>query len=180
MSATQTIKTPNVFVRIGRFLWGLFFLVVFFGGWTVIAFFAGGESMIDYVRVKTWDETVCTVRSAEMVFQKSGSHSSRGRQMYSIQTSYDYVVDGKTFHGSRYGVNDAPTGEFKRPARAEKYLQANPQVTCFYNPSKPSQSIIDRSFMGNILFVLLPLTFIFLFGGLMIWNVIKNKKSRRR
>ncbi len=179
MSSVEAIETKSILARVGSFIWGAFFLLVFFGGWLAIAFFAGGEGVIDYVRAKTWDENVCDVRSAEMVFQNHGTSATR-KQMYQIQTTYTYVVDGKEFYGSRYGLDDRATSEFRRPARAETYLKNNPQVTCYYNPRNPSEAIIDRSFTGNLLIVLFPLTFVVLFGGLMLMNINKKPKPARR
>ena len=86
------------------------------------------------------------------------THGSKGRTSYHINILYDYVVDGQTFHGSRFRYS------LFSPSSAQAYaaVSAHPagsEVTVHYRADNPSDSLLSPGVIGQdflVFFIILP------------------------
>jgi Protein of unknown function (DUF3592) len=86
------------------------------------------------------------------------THGSKGSTSYHINILYDYVVDGQTFHGSRFRYS------LFSPSSAQAYaaVSAHPvgsEVTVHYRADNPSDSLLSPGVIGQdflAFFILLP------------------------
>ena len=63
---------------------------------------------------------------------------------YWPEATYDYVVDGKSFHGNRYAVRNDDSFFKSSSEETIQQLTASPVVTVYYDPSQPSSSLLRR------------------------------------
>jgi len=134
-------------------------------GLAVLTYFAGGRDIYLWAASKQWIETTCVVEYAALDSQTD----SDGDEGYRVSTAYSFKDEADYFRGTRYAFNgfDWYSSNYVAPSRAVKYLKRNAAaVPCYYNPRNPDQSVIDRRFQTETLFVLVPGTIllILLFG----------------
>jgi Protein of unknown function (DUF3592) len=71
------------------------------------------------------------------------SHSSDGSISKTAALNYAYSVDGKSYQGDRVRVELATS-----PSDAERYPKGT-QVTVFYNPATPGDSVLEQGGAGS-------------------------------
>lgn len=151
-------------------------LVIFFGIFTAIGLgftcFVVIPGATRYLSSQTWVETPATV-----IWSRVESHSgSKGGSTYSVDLFYRYQFQGREYRSNSYNLTSGSSSG--RDAKQE-IVDAHPpnsSITCYVNPQKPWQAAVDRTLGAGILFGLIPLIFLSIGFGGMIW-ALKNRRA---
>ncbi len=155
----------------GKFVVYIFFSIFAIAGF-VGAYFLLVLPAKNVIAARSWVETPCKVLSAQVK-----SHRDSDGTTYSIDISYQYEFNGKTFTSDRYNfMGGSSSGRSGKQAVVDKYRKAKNPV-CFVNPDNPGQAVLVRGFQLTMLFGLIPLVFVAVgIGGI----VGIARKSKRR
>ncbi len=123
-------------------------------------------------RAQNWNPTRCQIEFSRVrVHLKRDSDSSRS---YSADVVYRYNVEGKTHRSDRLSFEYGTRSDRAECQRIVEDYPEGKTVTCYYNPDKPSESVIHRSSIGNFWpGLLLPLFSILLGFGEMAIVILK-------
>jgi len=188
MSSINTWKKPeqksSIVETLKRFfdgLWSVFAAIVVVGGLLGVMYFAGGRQIIDWVSARTWEENSCQIDYARVHDYRSGSGVS-GTRYYKVDTRFRYEVNGKPYVGKQYDFTLGASNSRGASARAVRFLNSRSSTTCYFNPRKPHQAVIDRGLRVGMLFVLIPTVLLMLFGTMAVGGLFRKifpKKKRR-
>jgi Protein of unknown function (DUF3592) len=125
--------------------------------WTALVLTFDGVIVTAAVRqqlAKSFSTVTGRVTKSEVTSQRG----SKGGTQYSVDIEYNYIVDGKRYHGTRFRYPDwsSSDGDWAREA-----VQAHPrgaQTTVYYQPGRPEESLLSPGIGGGELFMLLFLT----------------------
>ena len=162
----------------GRFGLGAFGSIIFIAG-CVALWFILIVPLMKWQNAKSWESTDCRIIKAEIE-----SHRSDDGTSYGAKFTYTYKVDGVDYtcdENSLFEVN----GSHKSAKRKLKKHPVGSTTTCFYDPEKPGDALLNRDLTWGMLFGLLPLIFILVGGGILGsaifgWGWDKDGKRARR
>lgn len=158
-------------------LWTVFSSVAIIGGLLGILYFVGGREAMSWISAMRWQETTCQVHGAKL----NSNRDIDGDSSYSISTSYSFIDEADKHFGNRYDFSIGEGSSSRGPsARAVRYLKNNPSVPCYFNPNNPEESVIDRSFHWNFLFMIIPLVLLGLFGTMAMGGLIGLVRGRKQ
>jgi hypothetical protein len=101
-----------------------------------------------------WVEVPCTVISSEV-----GSHSDSDGTTYSIDITFTYEYEGKTYRSDDYNfMGGSSSGRSGKEKVVRRYPPGSEQA-CFVNPDDPSEAVLSRDFSWEFLFGIIPLVF---------------------
>ncbi len=138
--------------------------------------YCGVDSVQTAVNMRTWKSTkgrIIKVRTSE---SKSGT-----KVRAAVGVIYTFKVNGKTYQGNKV----APGEEWdtfthtKDAVRHVAKLRANPEVTVYYNPKKPSESALDQVWSGLIIYLVVSWLATFVLWLIAIL-VIRAHRRRKR
>lgn len=148
----------------GRIFGTLFFLVFFLmgAGFAVAILVAAYQEAAVWV----WPEVECTILSAGV--EETGDD----RDPYRPTVAYSYTVDGRTFEGHTLTRADATTSSYDTARGPSDRYPVGAQTACRVNPDDPSESVLERRPPWIVFVVLLPLIFVAVGAGgiIFIWR----------
>jgi hypothetical protein len=158
ISSKATGKGPRWILVL---FFGVFFLAGsgFFYGFFLRAYFRIQEA-------RSWVETPCTIVSS-----KVESHTGGDSTTYSINMVYSYTVDGVEYKSSRYSFM---TGSSSGYSGKRAVVEANPpghKTVCYVDPENPIEAVLERGFVADMWFGLIPAVFILVGAGGMFFTV---------
>ena len=126
-------------IGMGFMVLGGIFLMI--GAWITVTAFSS----------QFWPTVPGTVAEAKVVGQVSQvSDPLRRHLVYNVQVSYDYVVDNKSYQGTRYslGSGDTVAGQFNEKSEARAWLRdsdfkSGQAVTVYVDPSDPENTVLS-------------------------------------
>ena len=121
-------------LRRSRLFPSLFFLAALVHAWLLTT------SVIDYVRVQSWEAVPARILSAQLV--DLTSHSG-----YEVKAAYEYKFNGRRYKGTRVQLHIGDDiFDFHRKMYQEllSHQRTGKPRTCFVNPTDPKQSILHR------------------------------------
>jgi hypothetical protein len=138
--------------RAALFVRGFFLLFFLIGAGAGYGFFIKPAWKI--AQAKSWPTIPCEiVRSG--VKTKSDSDGDTHR----VDIHYRYEIAGEPLDGNRYSFfGGSSSGYREKRAIADRY-QPGSRVTCFVNPADPTDAVLDRGFVGELWFGLIPAVF---------------------
>lgn len=152
----------------------LFFSVFLVAGLAVLYFMVLGPAR-DYATSRSWTETTCTMLSSQV-----GSHSDSDGTTYSVDVVYTYSVNGRAYQSDRFGfLKMSSSGRSGKEKTVARY-PVGARVPCWVDPTNPEKAVLSRDLSWEVLFLLLPLSFITVGGGGMIWAIKSMVKGRSR
>lgn len=128
---------------------------------------------LKYTDAKGWKET-----PAEVVWSRVESHSDDDGTTYSVDIFYSYEYEGAPYKSNTLGLMSGSSSG--RASKQEKVDQHPPgkEITCYVNPDKPWQALLDRDLGWWALFALFPLPFIAIgVGG--FWWLLKHRGKKK-
>jgi hypothetical protein len=155
-----------------------FSMVIFFGIFAVaglgVTFGVVIPGAMRYFAAQSWVETPATV-----IWSRVKSHSGESTT-YSADLFYRYQFEGRTYCSNGYKLmSGSSSGRDKK----QEIVNAHPPksaLTCYVNPHKPWQAVVDRDFGSGILFALFPLPFLGIGIGGMVWAMKKKRAEKAR
>lgn len=131
-------------------LWGVMLLA---GSWIYFGVFH--EPVREYIAAFSWRETPCTIVRSEVTQRPEAE--GLANIVYSAAIEYEYKGRERTFRGKRIWFMDTgPDSEADARALVGRYPQGS-RHTCFVEPNRPSNAILDRSLRPRLLVALIPL-----------------------
>ena len=147
--------------RFGYLFCGFFALI---GG--VALFFTCLRPTAEIIAACHWLETPCTVVSSE-VKSYSGNHGST----YSVNILYAYEVGGHEYRANRYHFMGGSSSGYAGKAVVVRRYPPGQKAVCFVNPRDPTDAVLERGFTAGMLFGLIPLVFLLIGVGGLVFMV---------
>jgi hypothetical protein len=97
-----------------------------------------------------------------------------------VDIFYQYEYEGRQYRSNSSGLMSGSSSG--RSGKLEK-VKANPpgkEITCYVNPEKPWQALLEREIGWWALFALFPLPFLAIGGGGLWWLLFRRGKSSKR
>lgn len=136
---------------------GVFILILCWIGWSIIAvlFFIGlGFNLQQQFASRLFKQTDGTITMSN----RHALKDEDGRY-YQVDVRYTYSVDGKQYWNDRYSYFHTYAESSRNKSVVEKYPRGK-QVTVYYDPSNPKESVLSRKIspwsVMPIFFFLLP------------------------
>lgn len=135
----------------------------FLAGGGVVGYF-GASGLVQGFAMRTWQEVPARILTAEL----HSHRGSKGGATYSVEATYEYEFEGRTYRGDRVAVHGGSDniGSFQQDAAAELegYRDRGEPFRAFVNPLHPDQAVLYRELRIGLL-AFLGLFFV-LFGGI--------------
>lgn len=154
---------------------------IFIAGGLAVGLFLYFPMLIDSMRVQSWIEIPCEVKSVNM----ETSHSSKGGTSYRVVAEYRYKFRGRTHEGDRVGLTSGAdnVGDFQQRVYDElkPFQQNGTPFRCFVNPSDPSQAVLYREMRWGLaaLVSLFPMLFPLVGGFVTFAGIVGSRNARR-
>ena len=150
----------------------LFFAVFFLAGFAAFYFVTLRPAM-SYLAARSWQETTCTVLSSQV-----GTHSGSDSTTYSVDVVYAYVFEGRAFQSDRYGfLGGSSSGREGKEEIVARY-PPGARVSCWVDAAHPEQAVLNREPSAEWLIGLLPLVFLLIGAGGILWVVRMSRRAR--
>ena len=154
----------------GKFVAYIFFSIFAIAG-LVASFFFLVLPVKNVIAARSWVETPCRILSAQVK-----RHSGSDGTTYSVDISYQYEFNDKTFTGNRYSfMGGSSSGRSGKRAVVDEYRKAKNPV-CFVNSDNPEQAVLAGGFQLTMLFGLIPLVFVVIGIGGVVGTIRKSKR----
>lgn len=155
-----------------------FSLIIFFGIFALAGLGATCGLVIPsaarYFSAKSWVGTPATIIWSRV---KSNSGGDDGTT-YSVDLFYHYQFQGREYRSNGYNLmSNSSSGHDSKQEIVDSHPADSP-LTCYVNPQKPWQAIINRDLGASALFALFPLPFLGIGFGGMIW-ALKKKRAEK-
>ncbi len=141
-------------------------IVGFFGIFAIVglaaAYFLTWKPISRIVAAREWVETECVVVSSDVE-----AHQGSDSTTYRVDIHYTYEAEWQTYDGHRYDFSVGSSSGYDGKARVVESLPPGSEASCYYNPLKPSESVINREPGSYLWWGLFPLPFLAVgLGGL--------------
>lgn len=155
---------------------GLVIMVIFFSifalaGCTTMIFM--GKRMLRSISAQNWQETPAKVIWSRVVSDDSGDSTT-----YRPEVFYRYQFNGSKYRSNSYKISKSSSSGY---ASKQKVIDTYPRgksISCYVNPEKPWQAIIQPKIGLGWLWLLFPLPFLLVgVGGLIMLFLKKDKQS---
>lgn len=123
-----------------------------------------------------WEQVPATI-----VWSGVGDHSGSDSSTYSVDVLYEYEQGGRRWRSNRYDFMFGSSSGNREPKQeAVDRMPAGARVDAWVNPDDPSRAVLERSLGGFMWFALLPLVFVAVGVGGMVFALRSGLKKRRR
>jgi hypothetical protein len=147
---------------------GLFFLVG-----CVVFYFVTVRPVMRSLASRSWSEATCTVLSSRV-----GEHSDSDGSTYSVDVVYTYTFEGRAFQSDRYSfLGGSSSGRAGQEEIVARY-PPGARVSCWIDPAHPEQAVLSREPSMEWLFGLIPLVFLLVGAGGLVWTLRASRRQR--
>lgn len=116
-----------------------------------------------FYNLSSWEKTSCRIVSAEVKKHHVSAHQTGKGALFSPHIAYRYSVNGDIVETNGY----RPYGKIGKFNWAKSIVDSYPvdkETICFFNPKKPSQAVLIKSFdPTGLMLMFVPLLFL-MFG----------------
>jgi hypothetical protein len=152
----------------GCFLIGFFSFFLLIGG--VIFVFMFVRPVLGILDARNWVETPCVVESSQV-----RSHSSDDGTTYSVDILYRYEINGREYKSNRYHfMGGSSSGRGAKRAIVREHPPGR-ETVCYVNPKDSTEAVLERGFTNDLWFGLIPLVFVGVGAGGILWGVRKMR-----
>lgn len=124
---------------------------------------------------RSWRETTCTVLESRVA-----EHPDSDGSTYSVEVVYTYSLDGRAYRSDRFGFLKVSSSGYDGKARTVARYPPGARVPCWVDPEHPDRAVLKRGLSWEWLFGLLPLVFMAVGGGGLVWAVRSSRRARSR
>ena len=107
-----------------------------------------------------WPAVPCTI-----VLSEVRSHSGDDGLTYSVDILYRYKINGKEYQSNRYKFLGGSSSGSEGKQQIVNRHKPGTKMVCYVDPSDPTQAVLERGFTADLLFGLIPLVFVVIGGG---------------
>jgi hypothetical protein len=143
----------------------LFFGIFFVAG-AALSWFLMVRPALRILEARSWPEVPCTVVSSEVE-----SHPGSDSTTYSVEISYSYEIDGRTYTGDRYNFATGSSSGYAHKANIVKQHPPGSRTVCRVDPDDPQRSVMSVDFDREYLWGLFGLPFLLVGLGGLVWVV---------
>ena len=120
----------------------VFIGLLIFNTWSLVI-----KPITTYQSAKNWEQCTCKVEENKIIPKATGK-SNYGLSSYRdhINLTYSYSVGEKRLSGSNLDLTFNTKISTNKQRNLAKELAKVKEIDCFYNPNKPSESVINRDF----------------------------------
>ena len=148
-------------------------------GWLLLTmgtfFFLLGATFTWFIFVKplirTWQAQAWPAVPCEIISSDVASHRSDDGYTYSVEISYRYHIDERSYTSDRYDFLDMSTSGHSGKQKVVSRYPAGSTATCYVNPDNPHDAVIHRGFSAELLFGLIPSVFALIGIGMCIGGI---------
>jgi hypothetical protein len=152
----------------GCFLIGFFSFFLLIGG--VIFVFMFVRPVLGILDARNWVETPCVVESSQV-----RSPSSDDGTTYSVDILYRYEINGREYKSNRYHfMGGSSSGRGAKRAIVREHPPGR-ETVCYVNPKDSTEAVLERGFTNDLWFGLIPLVFVGVGAGGILWGVRKMR-----
>lgn len=145
---SETLAEGRPARRRNRVLIGVGFSVLLVGGIVLLIFFV--RPWLHWKRAQSWPSTEAQISASEIEVSLAKQSKS-----YEAKFEYTFNVDGQDWTGSQYGFF-VFSGSKEASEELVKRYPVGKTANIFYNPSQPSDALMDRSLGPAIWFAIGP------------------------
>lgn len=131
----------------------IMFSMSLLGGYLVF-----GEPIMSMVAARGWQTTTCEITSSSVVRKLAQRVSNRGAG-YTAAVSYRYFVDGHRYYGDRARFTSISNADPSDAQEIVKRYRPGTKTDCWYDPSKVTDSVIERGLNADLVYAFIPLVF---------------------
>ena len=145
----------------------------------IFALFGTGFSFIFIIPAlkvldaRDWNEVECIIDSSHVE-----SHRGDDSTTYSVEITYHYDIDGRTYSSDRYQFMGGSSSGRSGKTKIVKAYPKGSTRTCWVNPDNPRDAVIQRNFTPIYFVILFP--FVFVAVGLSLLAASLRKKLRKK
>lgn len=167
VAVTQSNKVSSS----GKALMSLFFSIFAIAGFA--SMFSLGKSALSSIESEEWKKT-----PAKVIWSRVITISSSDSTTYRPEVFFRYKFNGKTYQSNHYKRSkSSSSGRSKKQKIVDQYPKGK-SFTCYVNPEKPWQAVIEPKLGKGWLWLLFPIPFIAVgIGGLFVTFLKKENKS---
>lgn len=147
-----------------------FFAVFLLAGLGFLMFFL--VPAVKVVKALSWEEVPCTILDSEVA-----SHSDSDGTTYSVEVRYSYQVDWVEYTSNRYEFMGGSSSGYEGKAEVVERYPPGSQATCWVDPEDPTEAVLYRGFTWPYLFALLPLVFVAVGAGGIVFVLRGGRRS---
>ncbi len=138
---------------------GFFFLL--FIGLGVFLIYRTQQSKKKAQLSQNWPATQGQITNSHVSRSVDTDSDGSTSTMYSAQVAYTYQVGGQAYSGHNigFGFNPSYSNQSKAQATAARYSVGSP-VSVYYDPSNPSDAVLERQASGSNVSMILGIIFI--------------------
>jgi hypothetical protein len=145
-------------------------MVLFFCG---VATLKGFVSLAVMLGTLSWTEVKATIEECSVTKERQGEMWD-----YKVVLVYRYELDGKEYKGSRWSVSDEGYSASKKKRNAVEAMKAGDVVTCYVNPKRLDEAILDRNARAYVGLGAMP--FLLMLAGWGLWRSLNEKERKPR
>jgi hypothetical protein len=145
-----------------------------FGGIGLLALILLAREFIADAKTRGWNEV-----PAELVRCEIQIDEAKQDAPFLLEVEYHYQFEGQTHTSTRYARKDQWTNDYEKLAlqRAE-FAKGDGSAACYVNPDDPTDAIMKRESQWAALFLLIPLVFVLVGGGIVWAGVAAARKKK--
>lgn len=160
-------KSSSTGRTVGLLFFGVFALV---GGG--LSWFLLVNPVIKYSTSASWVETPCVIESSRV-----RSHDSDDGTTYSVDILYRYEFNGRTYKSNQYDFMGGSSSGYRGKEDVVRQYPRGKKTMCFVNPDDPAEAVLHRGFSPMMLFGLIPLVFLVIGVGGLIFMFKSGSKD---
>ena len=149
-----------------------FFAVFLLAGAGFSLFFV--RPAMKVLAARSWQSTPCTIVSSEV-----RSHAGDDSTTYSVDVLYTYTFNGREYKSNQYQFLGGSTGGYSEKERIVRRLPPLTRTLCYVNPEEPAEAVLNRDFSPAYAFGLVPLLFVAVGLGGIIFTLRGTFQSQR-
>ncbi len=114
------------------------------------------------LRTWTWHKTPCEILASAVREPDPGERRSGD---FYFDVKYRYTFARQTLTSDQYKRSPKPFSDYSKAARLTELYRSESTGTCYVNPSRPTEAVLERDNFFLLPFVLLPLLFMVIGAG---------------
>jgi hypothetical protein len=146
-------------------LFGTVFCFAFLAG-GVFFFYLIGREITQRVDTYRWTALPCTISSSHVITDH------RSENPYRLEVQFEYRLGGHAYSSTKVQLSEIRSANYGDILRRASNYPPGARSTCYANPKRPEQAVLQRSSLWFGLLILFPLPFIAIgvLGMVAIWS----------
>lgn len=128
----------------------------------------------EFLAARSWAEITCVVE-ASRVEESSDSDGTTYRPVI----DYTYTYGGREYRSSRYQFMEVSSSGYRGKAQLVARYPPGARRPCYVNPDSPAEAVLNRDLGWSYLFGLLPLAFVAVGAGGLLFTLRGGFQSSR-